>query len=330
MHLRGRHLRRARSEHRFRATGTRRWRYRVLIGAGVVLIAAAGSWQLYATLWSAHSARVGKALVHRFVNENSLGSPKATPKDGTGTATLASCAGASGADAVKGLLEIPKIGLVAPVEQGVEDAQLDVAVGHFPASVWPGDSVNAVLEAHDVSYFVNISKLDAGDPIRYVTPCITYLFTVQSHTVVQEGAPVYNTAAPTITLVTCWPTNALWFTPQRYLVSASLTSSTPTRQPGSYVAGQNAPTVPVPSELAAQGVTLETYSVPMGAMALAGSPDPAWVQSTQPLLVESSAVKAFIAGVRSLTESRTDWWDAIAPGVTPPPSLLGAHNPSYL
>lgn len=308
----------------------RRWRYRLLIVLGALVVAAAAAWQVNAWVWSAHSSRTGKALVHHFLNENSLSSPK-SPQAPAGEATLASCATASGSDPVKGLLQVPKIGLTAPVEDGVDDAQLDVAVGHLPGSVWPGDTGNSVLEAHDVSYFVNLSQLAAGDTVRYVTPCITYTFSVKSHAVVQQGTPVYNTSTPTLTMVTCWPTNALWFTPQRYLVSAAMVSSSLTRSSGqSYVANQPAPSVPVPAELAAEGVTLETYSVPMGAMALAGAPDPQWTQSTNPLLVESSAVKAFIAGVRSLTQDRLDWWDAVAPGVPPPPALRGAPNPSYL
>lgn len=269
--------------------------------------------------------------MHRFLNENSLGAPSPSGTVPPGSATLASCAGSDASDPVKGLLDIEKIGLTAPVEQGVDDAQLDVAVGHVPASVWPGDTGNAVLEAHDVSWFVNISKLEQGDTIRYVTPCITYTFAVQAHSVVEQGTAVYNTTTPTLTLVTCWPTNALWFTPQRYLVTANLVSSALTRQAGtSYVSSQPAPTVPVPPALAALGVTLTTYSLPMGQMALAGTPDQAWSQSTNPLLVESSAVKAYIAGVRALTQNRLDWWSALAPGVTPPKPLVGAHNPSYL
>ncbi len=315
------------------ASRPRRWGYRLLIALGVVLVAAAVGWQVNAWVWSAHSERVGRALVHRFLNENSLAAPgnvsPATPS--AATATLASCAGVGSSDPVKGLLDIPKIGLTAPVEAGIYDAELNVAVGHLPGSVWPGETGNGVLEAHDVSYFVNLSQLSAGDVVHYVTPCVTYTFTVQSHSVVQQGTPVYNTATPTLTMVTCWPTNALWFTPDRYLVSASLTSSLLTRAAGqTYLASQPPPSVPVPALLAAQGVNLETYSVPMGAMALPGAPDPQWTQSTNPLLVESSAVEAFIAGVKALTEDRLDWWGAIAPGVTPPPALVGARNPSYL
>jgi len=318
-----------------RGSRPRRWRYRLLIFLGVLLVGAAIGWQVNAWVWTNHSERTGHALVHRFLNEHSLGSSGSgaitTPTAPAGMATLASCAQSSASDPVKGLLEIPKIGLTAPVEQGTDDPVLNVAVGHITGSVWPGDNGNAVLEAHDVSYFVNLAQLSAADVVRYVTPCITYAFTVQSHAVVREGTPVYNTNNPTMTLVTCWPTNALWFTPDRYLVSATLVSSSITKPAGdAYVADQPPPAVPVPAELAAEGVTLETYSVPMGAMSLGGAPDQAWAQSTNPLLVESSAVKAFIAGVRALTQNRLDWWSAFAPGATPPAALVGAHNPSYL
>jgi len=126
--------------------------------------------------------------------------------------------------------------------------------------------------------------------------------------------------------VTCWPTNALWFTPQRYLVTATLAStSLRTATSGGYVAAAPPPTVNVPAPLAAEGVTLATYSVPMGTLSTAGTPDQAWSQSTNPLLVEDSAVEAFIAGVRALAGDHPDWWSAFAPSAPIPPELVGAR-----
>ncbi|MHB1853107.1 MAG: hypothetical protein ACYCU6_13185, partial [Acidimicrobiales bacterium] len=66
-----------------------------------------------------------------------------------------------------------------------------------------------------------------------------------------------------------------------------------------------------------------------GTFTLAGSPTRSWAQTTSPLLVDGSAVQAFIAGVRALTENNLDWWHAIAPGVTAPAPLVGANNPGY-
>ena len=309
----------------------RRRTYRLLMATGLLLIAAVVAWQVNATLWTTHSTRVGKALVHQFLKNRSLSTP-VTGGSGGGSATLASCNEGGSSDPVRGLLQIPKLNVVAPVEEGTGDDQLNVAVGHDPYSVWPGQAGNSVLEAHDVSYFVGLPKLTAGDVVQYVSPCTTYVFQVNGHTVVTQGAPVYNTPGPTITLVTCWPTNALWFTPDRYLVTANLVSQSSTSEGAArkYLTAASPPTVPVPSALASQGVTLATYSLPMGSFSLQGTPDPAWAQTTNPLLVETSAVEAYIAGVRSLTQNRLDWWRAIAPSAPVPQQLVGAGNPGYI
>lgn len=309
-----------------------------LIAAGLVLVLGVGAWQLYATLWTTHSERVGHALVHHFLKNRALNAPvKAGSSIASGMAALAACsasdsaAGGRGSTSVHGLLEIPKIGVVAPVLQGVGDPQLAVAVGHDPYSVWPGVRGNSVLEAHDVSYFTSISQLKPGDVVRYVSPCTTYIFQVISHAIVTQGTPVYNTTDPSVTMVTCWPTDALWFTPDRYLVTATEVAKVATgAHKKTYLTTSKPPSVPVPAALASQGVTLATYSLPMGTFTLTGSPNSAWAQTTNPLLVEGSAVEAFIAGVRALTEGHLDWWRQLAPNVAPPAPLVGAGNPGYL
>ena len=295
------------------------WVHRALIVAGVVLIAAAASWQLYATFWTNHARSQGSALVGQFRH----GLRDATRSE----VRLGRCGSSTGP--AQGLLVISALGVTAPVEEGVDDAQLNVAVGHLPTSVEPGSPGTSVLEAHNVSYFVNIPSLNSGEVVLYETPCRTYTFVVQSKAVVQQGAPVYNTATPSLTLITCWPTNALWFTPQRYLVSTSEVSSVPTGASLSYKTLTPPPVVPAPSPLSAQGLTLATNSIPMGTLTISGSPDPAWVQSTAPLLIEDAAVSAYIAGVKSLTESQLRWWATLAPGVAPPPRLVGARTPRY-
>jgi LPXTG-site transpeptidase (sortase) family protein len=290
------------------------------------------AWQLNATLWTIHSERVGHALIQQFLKNKALAAPLKSPTVPAGTTSLAACsaAAAGGGSSVQGLLVIPKLGLTAPVLEGTEESSLDVGVGHNPNSVWPGTPGNSVLAAHDVSYFQNISALEPGDTIRYESPCLTYTFHVQSHTIVKQGAPVYETSGPTLTMVTCWPTNALWFTPDRYVVSATEVSTRLTNAANrTYLAAAPGPAVNIPAALAAQGVTLETYSLPMGTMQVTGDPDPAWANTTGPLRAQTSGVDAYIAGVRALTENQLGWWQDIAPYVTPPPALLGAEDPHY-
>ena len=305
----------------------RRWGYRAMIGAGLLLVAAAATWQVRATMWTNNSNRVGQGLIKTLENARRQAAKKPASK-----LTAGPCVATAAAGGPTGLLVIPAIGLTAPVEDGTDDAQLNVAVGHVPTSVWPGTAGNAVLEAHDVSYFVNIDQLKAGDTISYETPCTTYTYSVQSHQVIAQGSPVYNTPTPTLSLVTCWPTNALWFTPSRYLVTASEVEATantgsasvPTLPPSAI-----APAVPAPAALVAQGLTLATNSILMGTMSVSGTVDPTWVEGPGPLAVQSSAVQSFIGGIKALEQNQPAWWSAMAPNVAEPAPLVGAHVTGY-
>jgi sortase A len=304
----------------------RRWGYRALIATGLILVAAAVTWQVRATLWTTHSNRVGEALVKKLEKARHQAA-ETTPGTAPGACTTTASVGGP-----QGLLVIPAIGLTAPVEEGTADAELNVAVGHVPTSVWPGATGNTVLEAHDVSYFVNIDQLKPGDTIEYETPCTTYDYTVESHQVIQQGSTIYNTADPTISLVTCWPTDALWFTPTRYLVTATefrTVANTATATVGAVPTSATPPTVPAPAPLMAQGLTLATNSILMGTMSVTGSPDPAYVEGPGPLAVQDSAVESFIAGVKALSQNQLGWWGAVAPGVPVPAPLVGADVTGY-
>jgi sortase A len=304
----------------------RRWGYRALIGTGLILVAAAVTWQVRATLWTTHSNRVGEALVKKL--EKARHKAAETTKGTTpGVCTTTTSTGGP-----QGLLVIPAIGLTAPVEEGTDDAQLSVAVGHVPTSVWPGTTGNTVLEAHDVSYFVNIDQLKPGDTIEYETPCTTYDYTVESHQVIQQGSTIYDTTSPTISLVTCWPTDALWFTPTRYLVTATefrTVANTGSAAVGAVPTSATPPAVPAPAPLVAQGLTLATNSILMGTMSVTGSPDPTYVEGPGPLAVQDSAVESFIAGVKALGQNQLGWWAAVAPGVAVPAPLVGAQVTGY-
>jgi len=298
--------------------------YRLLIVMGAVLVGATVAWQLQATLWNSRSQRVGNAIVkHERTVQRAV-----VAGHGHGLCTTKGAQNSGTA-----IMEIPAISLTAPVEQGTGDAVLNVAVGHDPYSVWPGTNGTAVFDAHDVSYFLNLNHLHRGDLIRYQTSCTQYEFQVQSGAIVKAGTTVYNTPGPSVTLVTCWPTNALWFTPDRYIVTAveiGKTSITSTASSQAKSAGQQQPpAVPLPVALAAQGLTLATNYIPMGTMNLTGSPSRTWAQSPGPLNTVFAALEAYIGGLHSLAQGRIDWWHALAPGIAEPQPLIGA-TVSYL
>jgi sortase A len=229
--------------------------------------------------------------------------------------------GGSGGQGPHGLLEAPAIGLVAPVLQGTGDSVLGEAVGHDPASAWPGQGGTSVLSAHDVTWFSSIGKLKPGNEIRYVTPCRTYTYRVASHVVVAAGSPVYNARNARLVLDTCYPLDALFITSKRYLVYADLISSAPTRPTAARPGSWPPPTVPAPSRLKAQGLDLAHNPTPLGRLHLTGSPSPAWSQSSAPLQFEAAALAEYFGIIRSAAREERAWWADLAPYV--PTSTAG-------
>ena len=221
-----------------------------------------------------------------------------------------------------GLLEVPALGLAAPVLQGTGDSVLGEAVGHDPASAWPGQAGTSVFSAHDVTWFSSIAKLKPGNEIRYVTPCRTYTYKVASHAVVIAGSPVYNARTARLVLETCYPLDALFITSTRYLVYADLISSAPTHATAARPGSWPPPTVPAPSRLKAQGLDLAHNPAPLGRLHLTGSPSPAWSQSSAPLKFEAAALAEYFGIIRSAAREERAWWADLAPSV--PTSSAGA------
>jgi len=224
-----------------------------------------------------------------------------------------------------GVLAMPTLGVTAPVEQGTGDDVLNVAVGHADSTPLPGTTGTSVLLAHDVSYFANVDQLNPGDLVDYQVGCVTDEFKVIGHQVVAAGSPIPELAGDALVLDTCWPTNALWYTPNRYLVEATETSVVSSKggsaSPKTWVTGY---TTPAPPALVAQGLDLTHNEAPMGTLQLTGTPDQAWDQSPAPLAVEAAGLAAYFGGLHAADQNRSDWWADVAPGVAMPTPLDGA------
>lgn len=231
---------------------------------------------------------------------------------------------------VAGMLEVPSLGMQAPVVQGESEGVLAEAVGHDVSSVWPGEDGTAVLAAHDVSYFARISTLRRGDRIHYLDGCHDDVFVVTGSKVVPSGTTVVDLPTPYLVLDTCWPTDALWYTPSRYLVFAREVAvqdapSAAAVQAGGLVRSEKPLVVPVPAQLAAQGLTLDDNATPLGTMTVAGRPSAAFVESPMPLDVEESALTAYFGALHALAQGQTRWWSSLAPGVAIPAAGDGAY-----
>jgi sortase A len=291
---------------------------------GAVLIWASLAFVGYATGWTIHKHKANAQLVAQVKTPAQSGAAcvEATPQQGQ----------------LAGVIDIGSLSLTAPVEQGTDDAELNVAAGHAPASVWPGQNGTSVMLAHDVSYFVHLGDLKPGDLVTYRNQCQKWTFQVTGSKVVNAGDDIFDSATPTLVLDTCWPTNALFYTSQRLLVSAALVANPPTpptkaTKKGSSTTATTLPasaiatlsyTTPAPPALVAQGLTLDQNSTPMGTMTLTGNTSQAFQQSPNPLGLTAASLEAYFGGIHAAEQNRSDWWSAIAPGVVMPKPLVGA------
>ena len=287
--------------------------------AGTALVWGALGVLGYQLGWQFHSHRAGSALL-RYEPAPAL--------HGSAAGCTAQPATPATDGVLAGALSIPTLGVKAPVESGTSDAVLNVAVGHFDGSAWPGQPGTAVLLAHDVSYFAQVARLQPGDHIYYQSGCDTDTYTVIGHQVVKDGAPVPPLNGSALVLDTCWPTDALWYTPDRYLVEA-VESQVSVGAPPAAAAPQphfaTAFTSPAAPALAATGLTLEDNEEPMGTMTISGSPSAEWSQSPAPLALEAAALADYFGGYHSAAAGNQAWWQSVAPGVPMPAPLAGAR-----
>jgi sortase A len=290
--------------------------------AGGLAIGGSIAWFYY------HSHTVGHALVNQEQRAIRAASGGAVPSP-------ANCPAFDGSSAApQGLLEAPSIGLQAPVLAGDGNDQLDVAVGHVPASAWPGQPGTTILAAHDVTYFSAIDHLWTGERVAFATPCRTYVFVVTGHQIVTSGSPVYSSPNQSLlVLETCYPLNALFITSQRYLVTAEFQGTEANGAPVGAVANLTpAPTVPAPPALTAQGLTLATNYVQLGTLDIVGTPLPSWQQGPNPLNDEGAVLSEYLGALHAAEQGRADWWGALAPSVpfTSASVLNGATISGYV
>jgi LPXTG-site transpeptidase (sortase) family protein len=320
---------------------TKRGKGWILTALGACLFIAAAFYTSYAVAHQLHQDHAAQVLIQserEAISKQSTAAQKAGIKTIAGRSHGAACqiAGVKPGQ-LSGILSIPAIKLQAPVEQGTDDAELNVAIGHNPSSVWPGLNGASVFLAHDVSYFVHLNSLKPGDIVTYETACSTVQYRVSGSQIVPAGSPVYDTpTTPTIVLDTCWPPNALFFTSQRYLVRASEVTGAvmgSSLSKGKQLVTSSASYAyrsAAPPDLVAQGLQLDHGNyAPMGTMGLVNA-SVAFSQSPGPLTLEGAALNTYFGGWHAGSQKQATWWSALAPGVAMPPQLAGAsQNPHY-
>lgn len=196
-----------------------RWHINLrIIGIGLIFFTVAGV--AYPLWWQYRSNENGGVLLQRAFTPPPIVTRKSVLSNGCGNSRFVPSTPTA---AHPGVLEIPALKLTAPVLQGLGTSILDVAIGHDPITVWPGAYGESVLLAHDVSYFSEINQLHRGETVIWKMGCQQAVFKVISTEVTSAGATIFSpSSTPGLALITCWPTDALFWTTQRYVVETAL------------------------------------------------------------------------------------------------------------
>ncbi len=107
-------------------------------------------------------------------------------------------------------LQIPAIGVDAPIVQGDGWEQLKKGVGQHVGSANPGVAGNVVLSAHNDIFgeiFRHLDQLQPGDEITIYTNQRSYTYVVSESQVVEPTQVdiMDSTSQPTLTLISCYP-----------------------------------------------------------------------------------------------------------------------------
>lgn len=281
---------------------------RFAVGGTLIALAVVGV--VYPQAWQHHQSAAGHRLV---VRDRS----RANVVDAGSRACVAR--------AGPGVLVIPALGVTAPVAQGLSDAVLAVALGHDPATPWPSPGSASVVAGHDVGFLSQDTRLRSGNVLSYQEPCATLHYVVERHVISAPGEHVAIPRQGGLVLDSCWPTDALWYTPQRYLVIARYVSTTRDAHDVARVpAPPSIPTVELPVALTNADVSLVGNPWPMGTLHIVGTPSTSWSQSQAALGVETDALDLLFGLRHELAGSGSGGLSILAPGLSIPAWLAGS------
>jgi len=123
-----------------------------------------------------------------------------------------------------GAIEIPKIGLLHAVFEGITLTVIDHGPGHWPGSAMPCQRGNSVFPGHRVTHthpFLNLDLLTPGDRIIFHMPGRDCVYKVTGTEIVSPTTLSVTdpTVKPTVTLIACHPKHSA---AQRIVVKGTL------------------------------------------------------------------------------------------------------------
>lgn len=121
-----------------------------------------------------------------------------------------------------GRVDVPRIHLSAMIAEGATSPVLDLAVGHVPGTVLPGQAGNMVLAAHRDTFFRRLGELEPGDVVRIIVSRAEYRYRITFTDIVNpdETWVLQSTSGQALTLITCYPFHFVGAAPKRFVVRA--------------------------------------------------------------------------------------------------------------
>lgn len=128
---------------------------------------------------------------------------------------------------LRGLLEIPSLGLRTPLYADTREINLNRGAGLIPGMAAPGEGGNLGVAAHRDGIFRPLENIQVGAAIEVRTAEFHYTYHVTSIAVVDrtDAALLRHTDEPAITLVTCYPFHFVGPAPRRFVVRGLLDST---------------------------------------------------------------------------------------------------------
>lgn len=191
---------------RLKTTNRRRW-----LPWLTCALAAVGLWQLGSGLYIHAKAYLAQVLLRSAWERSLQGEARAKPWPWADTWPVAR-------------LRAPRHGIDLFVLAGASGRTLAFGPGHLPGTPLPGKPGNSVLSAHRDTHFSFLQRLAAGDELTVETADgKRYRYQVSERFIFNalDTRIVIDTPLPRLTLVTCYPFDALApGGPLRYAVSA--------------------------------------------------------------------------------------------------------------
>jgi LPXTG-site transpeptidase (sortase) family protein len=121
-------------------------------------------------------------------------------------------------------LSIPHIGLRAVVLEGTSARSLLLGPAHMTGTAIPGTPGNSVIAGHRDTFFRRVHNMKIGDDIYVQRKRKTFHYVVVRKKIVHptDLSVLRASAAPELTLITCYPPHAIGPAPERLIVVAKI------------------------------------------------------------------------------------------------------------